>query len=196
MSIVDIVIGLALLTAGVTLVIVVSLPLLASILLFFRSRRERARTQQAKDALAQIDENIDAGKFEDAAKSLTQAFVFRVRESRETSVAVREHNENVLSRCVVIAEGRGQHIENLARIEQLIIERSELELALIRSRSSYEKLASKRSKPLPTWTRTDFEKRSSEISAALNKNAVEFQQAVTELAAKLTSPTQTEVVYH
>ena len=112
---------------------------------------------------------------------------------------IREHHQNVLSRCVLIAEALESRPEHLAEVEQYFLERSELLDLLLRAKDSYQSIRSRRAKEgktVPTWSRTDYESRIKQIESELEANLNNLKRSLSDLFGALSSSNGQPIVYH
>jgi hypothetical protein len=171
-------------------------PLLRSM----QGKQDRNRYTRAAEKIPRVDSLIEEGQLKEALRLLRQTPLYDVFEKTELLELTKEHHQNVLSRCVVLAEEMDTHAANLAEVERLVLERTELQLLLLRARDSYASLKSRRErlgKDVPQWSKADFEQRLKEIQTALSNNRATLAAAFEKLFSSIeSSPKQDDIVYH
>jgi hypothetical protein len=159
---------------------------------FGKLRKAAARVEKA-DAL------IADHKCQEALKQLRKAVVLDVLSTEERVQAIKEHHQNFLSRCLLLAEEMNSRAENIAEVERLFIERSELQMLLCRANESFTSLQNRREqagKNVPSWSKTDFEQRIKDIRKELQRNETALSEALKKLYAALAQPVSENIVYH
>lgn len=157
------------------------------------------RHRKAVSRLRRVDALIAENRCQDALKQLRRAVVFEVSSGPEGVHAVREHHQNFLSRCLLLAEEMGSRAENIAEVERLFIERAELQKLHLKAVESFKSLKYRREqagKHVPTWSKADFEQRIGEIKSELSKNENNLQEALKKLFDSLGQPVTENIVYH
>lgn len=163
------------------------------------SSRDLFRLRKALVRVNKADEYIRDGKLDLALRELERSFVLHVTNSRELINSVREHNQTILSRCLVVAEGLGGTFQNLPHLERLLLERAEIQLVSLKTVEAFRNIASKRGragKELPSWGKTDYQRRSQEIRRELEKNHKALEQAFQEFFLSIRTPVRHNVTYH
>ena len=192
---------IALFLLGVALAMLIGLtwtmmnPLLGGL----RGKKGSSKIRRFADRLSKVDELIEEKKPDEALKVLRKAVLLDTTLSDTAIRRLKEHHQNVLSRCLVLAEETGCRAENIAEVEHLLMQRIELQSLLLKANESFENLKFRREragKDLPTWSKTDFEKRIKEIQGELKKNESETNEAIERLFASLGSPSEDNIVYH
>jgi len=165
-----------------------------------RGRKDSQRFRRAAERVVEADSCIAEKRFTDALRILKQAPLFDLFEKLQLVELVREHHQNILSRCVLIAEELHTRPANLADVERLMMERSELQLLFVRAMDSYSSLKNRRQKAgkeMPLWSRSDFEQRIKEIRSELHKNKELLGAALSKLFASIESArSDGDIVYH
>lgn len=198
-TIFDYAIALILFAAGTAVLGFFLYPFIRAVNEIFRGSAERRRLNRTTEKLNQIDAHLDAQDWRQALSALRGSLVTEQFVSREAIRQVREHNQNVLSRAVVLAEELSTRAENLAEVERLVIENAEIQLLYLKSMESFTRLKAKRreaSKGMPDWTKSDFEKRTKEILAELKHNQSAISRSFEALLRSLEQPRADEVTYH
>lgn len=195
----DYTIALFLFSTGVALLALLVFPIVITVHALVRGGSERRRLSRASERLTQIDSSLEARNWRGALDNLRSAFVYDLFTTRESIRQIREHNQNVLSRAVVLGEELSTRAENLPEVERLLIENAEIQLLYLKANESFRRLKAKRreaSKDLPEWTKSDYEKRSKEILSELRQNQSQIEKAIAGLFASLEQPRGEEVTYH
>ena len=165
-----------------------------------RNQREMSRYKRFAEKIPQVDILIEEKRFPDALKLLRQTPLLDVCSKSELQELIREHHQNILSRCLVISEELGTRPDNLAEVERLVLERGELELLYIRAQESFLSLKSRREKAgkeIPTWSKSDFDVRLAEIQKELENNRAVLAAAFEKLFRSIeSSRKEADIVYH
>ncbi|MFN8390419.1 MAG: hypothetical protein U0136_09035 [Bdellovibrionota bacterium] len=166
----------------------------------FGGQQQLTRTKRMTDRIARVDSLIDEKQFKEALKLLRSAPIYDVFERPELLALIRDHHQNILSRCVVLAEELDTHPANLADVERLALERTELLSLFIRARESFKSLKSRRQKngkDVPMWSRADFDQRLTDIQTELANNRIALKAAFDKLFDSIeSSPKPNDIVYH
>lgn len=113
---------------------------------------------------------------------------------------VHSHNINVLSRFLNLAEKRSSHIPNLALIEELFAERTELMNAFLDTKLSLKKIRNKKkgasSKPVPDWALIEFSKKESEIKSKIDQNRQVLEKELVKLFDSQNNQQNQGITYH
>ena len=165
-----------------------------------QGRKDTKKFRRAAEKIVEADNSITEGQFPEALKILRSAPLFDIFENPEIIELVREHHQNILSRCVLIAEELQTRPEGLADVERLVLERTELQTLYSRAADSYSSLRNRREKAgkeIPSWSRSDFEKRITDIQSELEKNRLLLTAAFQTLFTSIeNSRRDGDIVYH
>ncbi len=165
-----------------------------------RGRKDSQRFRRSAEKIVEADAYIAEKRYPEALRCLRQALIFDIFETLKLAELVREHHQNLLSRCVLIAEELQTQTEDLAEVERLMMERSELQVLFVRAMESYSSLKNRRQragKEIPHWSKSDFELRIKEIRGELHKNREGLQVHLTKLFASIESGRKDgDIVYH
>ena len=145
------------------------------------------------------DELLGKEHWRDALDCLRAGFLFSEPSEKNAIAALRDHHQNILSRCLIAGERLGTHAPNVATVEQLLLERSELLLSLTKARENYSRFRSRREtsgRQAPSWSVKDYETRIVELRRRLKANRRETHQALDTFFAALKTAPQKDVVYH
>jgi hypothetical protein len=168
-------------------------------LVWLRSTGQSMKLNRSFQKLAAADRLMDAKRPVEAAAELRRAVIIDNLVRSTFLPLVREHHQNILSRCVVIAEEVGGRPDNLPLVERLFIQRAELQSLYNRARDAYAKLRTRREtagKDIPSWSKGDYEKRAKDISAELEKNLRELESALDKLFTSITTPSREHIIIH
>lgn len=193
------IIALFLLGIGLAVLIGLTWVMMQPLLGGVRSRKGSSKIGRVRSRLDRVDSLISEQKPEEALRQLRKTVLLDAGLSETVLPKLKEHHQNVLSRCLVIAEEINSRAENIAEVEHLLMQRIELQYLLLRADQSYQKLKFRREKAgkdLPSWSKSDFEKRMKEIQGELRKNEREANDALQRLFESLASPSQDNIVYH
>lgn len=170
----------------------------AAVRAFGRSQ-DGLRLKRISGKLEAADRLIEAEKWTEALKELERAILLDTGIDRDSIRKIRDHHQNVLSRCLVIAEELSVHPSNIADVERLFSERAELQTLYSKSVEAYQRVRSKRAqagKQTPTWTRSDYDSRSKEISDQLRDNRKKLGEELSRFFSMIQSRRTDEIVYH
>lgn len=185
---------------GLALVAYLSALLLRPLFRSVNGKKYSNRLRRAGEKITVSDDLFAAKKYVEAIRALRKAPFFELFEQPELVDVVREHHQNILSRCVLIAEELHTHAENLPDVERLILERSELQSLFVRASETFSSLRNRREragKDIPLWSKTDFEKRIADIRKELEANREALSWAFDKLFDSIeTSRREGDIVYH
>ena len=201
MSIFSVIISVLLAIVGVAvaggLLWLLFYPLLRSL----KDRFDSRKFSRAAERLGEADALISEKHFPQALHALRQAPMYDLTDKPEFAGLIREHHQNILSRCVLIAEELSVRPGNLPDVERLINERGELHSLYTRALDSYTSLRSRRTragKEVPQWSKSDFEQRITEIRQELDVNRASLERGFDKLFQSIESPPKEagDIVYH
>lgn len=150
----------------------------------YRLKRALKRIQKADDLMA-------ANEFTQAIAELRRAILLDMRGTPKVIGQIKEHHQNILSRCLIIAEELGSRAPNIAEIEKLFLERAELLNLELKTGIAYAKFRSRRQtagKEIPDWSKGDFERRAKEVREELARNLRDLQDGLNELFTSIQTP--------
>ncbi|HQH26162.1 MAG TPA: hypothetical protein PLP17_02100 [Oligoflexia bacterium] len=186
-------------TLGVVFLVYLSALILLPLAEFFRILRSSSHVRSIAGRLKHVDKLIAERKYLDALKALRKSVMAELIIAPAVVESLREHHQNVLSRCLVIAEELNSHPANIAEVERLLTERVELHVLLIRASESYQGLKNRRErsgKSFPLWSKTEFEKRSSQIRSEIKRNSTALEAALDHLFSSVASGAKDSITYH
>lgn len=205
MGFIDFILSLILLALAVASIWIIGVPLYGAVRGLFgkaQPRKKPARFGKQKKAasrLDKVDALISEQKCLEAIKQMRKAYVLDIPRTSEKVTLLKNHHQNFLSRCLVIAEEMGSRAENIPEVERHFIERNELLVLLLKARESFQSLKSRREqagKNIPSWSQSDFEQRIKEIQTELERNEKELEKSITTLLDALSVPSSENIVYH
>ena len=163
-------------------------------------KKYSSKLKKAADKLAQFDSLFAAHQHAEALRVLRRAPLVEIFDRPQLLDPAKEHNQNILSRCVLLAEELQTRVNNLPETERLVIERSELLTLFVRACESFASLRNRREragKEIPSWTKSDFENRIKEIRKELDANGLALNASFEKLFDSIGSPPREEdIVYH
>ena len=163
-------------------------------------RQYSQRLRRAADKILQSDALFAGHQHLEALKALRKAPVYEIFDRSQFIDPVREHHQNILSRCVLIAEELQTRVDNLPEVERMVMERSELQSLYVRATESFASLKNRREKAgkeIPSWSKTDFDKRIKDIRKELEANRVALMAGFEKLFNSIESSRREEdIVYH
>lgn len=199
MSDLDFIFAFVLAGAGCFLLAVVLHPILNTLWISVAGRAQSGRIRKAAQKMESIDALIQEKNYRQALTQLEQAVVFDTPGSVPSAIALKEHYQNILSRCMLIAEEQSGHISNIAIIEQLIFERGELVQLFAKAAESFQRLSNKRGgsgKSLPSWTTAEYQERIKTIQEQLSENHKLLFSSLEKMFAELKTNRSDEILYH
>lgn len=147
-----------------------------------------------------VDAFIAIGEFARALSVLENAFVVEPSSSKQLLVAIREHHQNILSRCLIIAEEQHKRVENIAEIERLLSSHIEIQYALLKANESLQGFTKRHccsGKQAPSWSTKEFEQKIDTLNKGFLDNKLNLKSALKSLFAKLKSQDKdANIVYH
>ena len=165
----------------------------------FRGGTDNAKLKRARGKLEQVDALLSNHRPLEALKLLKKAVYFDEIGAYKHISAIKEHHQNFLSRCLIIAEELDRRPRNIAEIEQLFLERSELQILQIRVTESYQNIRFRREKAgkgVPDWSKADFEQRLKQIKEELGRNKNSLTEELNELFKALGTQQSSDQLYH
>lgn len=199
MSLLDFVVAILLATLGVSAFFCLACLLLGPVIQLVKSGRDSSRLHKALASLATIDALISNQQYPQALAMLRNSLLLDRVFNPAVLNKVREHHQNVLSRCLIIAEELGHRAENIAEVEGLLLARNELQELLVKVNASYRNLKSRRTssgKKIPGWSKAEFETRLNEVKRELTLNDKMLGEALNRLFESLSEDHQSTIVYH
>lgn len=159
------------------------------------------KLKKARQRVDKIDQLIKDKEFLTALKELEQAFVLSISESTAQVRSNREHNQAMLSRCLVVGENLGTRSESLPSVEKLMLERVELQLLRLKTKDAFHNIASKqesRGKQLPNWSKSEHQRKMKDIETELGRNLSELEDALASMFHSLqnSSSQGEDIIYH
>lgn len=161
--------------------------------------RDRAVLKKAALRLEKAEGLISNKLYREALLELRHTVLFDQFSDEGVIATLREHHQNVLSHCLVIAEQISETPTNIAALEELFLERAELLLLRIRTQAAYQRLLERREKSgkeIPSWSKDDFERKTTEIKHELERNRTELRTELSRLFDAIQSVSKAGIVYH
>ena len=169
----------------------------------FDNFRAKSSLNRANRHLARATQFMDKGDYQAAIAELERSFVMSVQSAPAAINKIREHHQSILSRYLVIGEEMQLDTAGLtseiANVEQILLQRSELEMLSHRAKESFQRFVNKQSKvgkAAPKWSQEEYQEKISEIEKNIKENTSALQEALRDLFNQLKSPTERPVVYH
>ena len=151
--------------------------------------------------LSQTDAAIQDNDWDKAIKILAKAVAASpAPASREAAEQLRDYQQNILSRCLILSEHANARIENIATVERLIVERGDLLILSIKSKDTYGRVHSKRAqkgKNIPAWSKNEFKQKTADVKRQLKENDAELKKEWKSLFSSLREQLKKgSVTYH
>jgi hypothetical protein len=170
-------------------------PLISSLV----GSRQTIRLKRASVRIKNAEKMIDSHQYPQAVAELKKAVLLDTSFPVALLPAVRDHNQNLLSCCVTIAEEMNARPANLPGVERLFQQRVELLNLQCKAEEAFTKLRSRRQsagKEIPNWSQNDFSGRLKEIRKELEKNTAELETALRALFVEIVAPVNDSVTIH
>lgn len=206
MAFVEFIIACALALVGAWAVYFLASSLLSGIRPFIglsksASSGSNRKLKKAQKRVETIDELIRNQEYPLALKELEQAFMFAVSETTAQIRSSRDHNQAMLSRCLVVGDNIGARSEALPRVEKLLLERTELQALRLKTKEAFQAITSKREqrgKELPSWSKSEHQKKMKDIEVELKRNLKELEEALSSmfLAFEKQPSPDNDITYH
>lgn len=202
MSLFTFIFALIFVAVGLCIAVVVSWQILAPILHLVRGKSSVSRPRKKSSSkLKKADALIEKGRLDDALKLLRKAFLVSSPTDPQGIARLKELNQDILSRVLLIAEERGGRAEHLSEVEHCLMERIELLNLLSKASESFKNLRTRREKAgkeFPSWSKADFESRIKEIRTELLTNENNLQETLNVLFKGVSQSSQDEkpITYH
>lgn len=164
-----------------------------------RGSQGGSKVRKAEAKLKKVDELIASASFQEALKLLRKAVVLDSEGGARNLTRLKDLHQNMLSRCLVLAEEADTRADNVAQVEHLLMERIELQGLLLKAEASFNSLRTRREqagKEIPSWSKSDFQTRITEISSELKKNSAAVERALNDLFRMLGEKSGDSIVYH
>lgn len=195
----DLTISLVLLAAGLALLFFLLVFLLSPITTWFRSNKTQSRLRRATERVKRAEKLVETANLSEALLELKRAMLLDIGQSRSVIESVKDHNQNVLSRLLVISEEMGARLEGAAEVEKLLVERGEIQLLQLKADLAFVRVKGRREsqgKDVPAWSKADFEKRIKDIKRELERNTRELDSALTKLFSSIRPASSEGITYH
>ena len=180
---------------AIYLTVLLAGPLIASAF----GSRQILRLKRAAARLKNADKLIDSHNYAQAVAELKRGVLMDSSFPSSLLGSVRDHHQNLLSRCVTIAEEMNSRPATLPDVERLFLERIELQSLQNKAAAAYDKLKTRRQsagKELPNWSQSDFSGRLQEIAKELEKNTADLDKSLRELFVEIVAPAHDSVTIH
>jgi hypothetical protein len=128
--------------------------------------------------LQKIDKAISEKRYDQALALLEKGIRYEKPNNLQTIVNLREYHQNVLSRCLIVAEELGTKITNIAELEKTLIQRFELQELFIQAQDSMHRFKQRRlekGKSAPDWSVGDYKSKIEKISKEIKENDKQFK---------------------
>ena len=145
------------------------------------------------------DKLMTENRHPEALQELRKAVLLGVFYNPNLIEALKEHHQNILSRCLIISEESNSRIENIADVERLFLERTELLSLLSTAQESFGRITKRREmagKSTPDWSKKDYKKRIGEIKKQLLDNQKKLREELKSLFVLKKASVEDSVTYH
>ena len=141
--------------------------------------------RRAVSALNKADQLVSSQDYEQALNELKKAFFFDSPHDVKQISQIKEHHQNILTRIVLLGEDCHCHFANIAQLEKLLLEHSELQFLLFRANGAYLEAQMRRTtsgKSLPHWGRKEYQDKIRQIETQLKLNRSHLEHEIKLLA--------------
>jgi hypothetical protein len=198
-SVISYTLALILGSFGAALVVALLFILFRGISRGFFGTRDFLKFRKSLVRLRKFDELVELERWNEAVKELERGVVFDALSSRQLVSSIKEHNQNLLSRALQVAEHYSARAESIGTVERLFLERAELQMLTIKANDAYQRIQDKRNdagKDLPKWSQSDYLRKIKEVNEQLAINKDDLQKALANLFQEIQTPKKDEIVYH
>ncbi len=189
----------SLVVAGLTMAGYFSLVLLKPLYDFLKSLRAKAINSEKKKSLLEFSSFIELGDYSRALQIILKVPYLDVASSTDSLLTLRNHNQDFVTKCLMMTEKLNTPGHNVANLEIAFTERFELIALLFKAQVNRRVLEDKRSKEgnkLPAWSIIEMEKREQEISNSLDQNLDTIKREIKELSEIISSKSSDEMMIH
>ncbi len=198
-SVFDYTIAVLLASFGVATIAVILWLVFGAVAPLFFGFAENYRIKAMIKSLEGIDALIASSNWNEVLKELPKAMIFIASSSKRYILVVRDHNQNLLSRCLIVSEEIATRADNIAAVEALFMERSELQVLHLKAKEAFARIQDRREqmgKDVPQWTRDDYQKKVRDIERELEKNLTQLKGELDKFFGALKSIPREGVTYH
>jgi hypothetical protein len=195
----EILVTASLVVAGLTMAGYFSLVLLKPLYDFLKSLRAKARNSEKKKSLLEFSSFIELGDYGRALQIILKVPYLDVASSTDSLLTLRNHNQDFVTKCLMMTEKLNTPGHNVANLEIAFTERFELIALLFKAQVNRRVLEDKRNKEgnkLPAWSILEMEKREQEISNSLDQNLDNIKREIKELSEIISSKSSDEMMIH
>lgn len=195
----DFIIGTTLGVIGALLCVYFIKQLASPLVSLLKIGGQKTKVNKTSKRIVKIDQLISSGKTSKAINELEKSFLLDIPKTLPSISEIRMHNQEVLSRCLTIAEDKGAKVENIAQVEHLLLERTELFTLYLKAKESFSTLRTKRKKEgkkTPDWSKNEFQNKIEQIEDELHKNNVSISIELKKLFDYLSKDNSEDIVYH
>jgi len=200
MPISDLVFASILGVVGAAIIAYLALVIISPLLRFKPVVRGGSKVRKAAQRLKIVDTLISENRFKEASAELRRAIILDVVSSREMVERLRDHNQSVLSRCLVVAEEMGSRCDGLADTERLMRERNELLILLLKAEEALRSFLGRREqagKSVPKWSKGDFQGKINDIKKEISTNQTQLRASLDELFESIENASPSgSITYH
>jgi len=195
----DFLIGTALGIIGAMLCVYFIKQLASPLLGLLKIGGEKTKVIKTSKKVDKIDKLIANEKFDSAINEIKKSFLLDTPKALKSVSEIRNHNQSLLSHCLILAEKKQTSAKNIAQVEHLLLERTELFSLHLKAKESFSSLKIKRKKEgkkTPEWSKADFENKIDQIKDELEKNKAAVDRELKILFKFLSQESKEEIVYH
>ena len=199
MSNIDFIISLVLFLTALSLLAYLVYSATKPILSLFRTFKETSKIKVASQRLASVEKLLNDDEVTKALDILRKTFLFDRFQTQPALLALTTHHQETLSKCINAAEQLGGRLENLADVEKILLQRSEMLSIYNKAIYSFESLKLKRTnegKKVPSWSKEEYKTRVAQIKQELSRNEKSLEEEINKLFMFLKKRSQENIVYH
>ena len=196
---IELFISLLLLLFALSILIFLVYSLLRPLLSLFKVFKETSKIKFATQKLQSVEKLLEQDKTAKALEELKKTFILDRFQTEQSIQALSSHHQEVLSKCISAAEQLGGRLENLAKVESMLSERTEMLTLYNKASFSFQNLKNKRlkeGKKIPNWSKDEYKTRVEQIKQELGRNEKSLEEEINKLFMFLNNRSQENIVYH
>ncbi len=165
----------------------------------FKVFKESSKIKLASQKLQNVEKLLEQDKIKKALEELKKTFLVDHFKTEQGIKALSTHHQEALSSCIAAAEQLGGRLENLAKVENILTERSEMFSIYNKANQSFQSLKNKRlkeGKNIPNWSKEEYKTRIVQVKQELARNEKSLEKELNKLFMFLNNRSQENIVYH
>lgn len=180
--------GIVLFGCGTALTLLLLSSLWRPVSSLFRKVKSVGSVRNSNKQMVEIDALLDGQDYSKALIVLRQMALANAVYAETQQVFFSRSHQNILSRCLIVADELGITLGNLDTVERQLAVRSELLVLLGRTEEAYDRFLTRRErdrKDAPKWTKDQFLSKINDIKANMDANSKDLTHEWTVLFSTL-----------